>query len=100
MSLHLNMQMLFVGSANCSVFHDTLICCCVQVSVHYIGKLQKNGKIFDSNIRKAPFKFRLGTPSLKKICYLYNILIFTFSILSMFIMVQVLAKLLRDGMLV
>ncbi|XP_010536525.1 PREDICTED: peptidyl-prolyl cis-trans isomerase FKBP53-like [Tarenaya hassleriana] len=31
-----------------------------QVSVRYIGKLQKNGKIFDSNVRKAPFKFRLG----------------------------------------
>ncbi|CAA7060236.1 unnamed protein product [Microthlaspi erraticum] len=30
------------------------------VSVRYIGKLQKNGKIFDSNIGKAPFKFRLG----------------------------------------
>lgn len=32
-----------------------------QVSVHYIGKLKKNGKIFDSNIGRAPFKFRLGT---------------------------------------
>lgn len=32
----------------------------MQVSVRYIGKLQKNGKIFDSNIGKAPFKFRLG----------------------------------------
>lgn len=31
-----------------------------QVSVRYIGKLQKNGKIFDSNIGKAPFKFKLG----------------------------------------
>ncbi|CAN8273944.1 unnamed protein product [Cochlearia groenlandica] len=31
-----------------------------QVSVRYIGKLQKNGKIFDSNINRAPFKFRLG----------------------------------------
>ncbi|KHG01405.1 Peptidyl-prolyl cis-trans isomerase FKBP15-3 -like protein [Gossypium arboreum] len=31
-----------------------------QVSVHYIGKLQKNGKIFDSNVGRAPFKFRLG----------------------------------------
>ncbi|KAI4340201.1 hypothetical protein MLD38_025063 [Melastoma candidum] len=31
-----------------------------QVSVRYIGKLQKNGKIFDSNIGQAPFKFRLG----------------------------------------
>ncbi|KAJ6889314.1 hypothetical protein NC652_030178 [Populus alba x Populus x berolinensis] len=30
-----------------------------QVSVHYIGKL-KNGKIFDSNVGRAPFKFRLG----------------------------------------
>ncbi|PPD68857.1 hypothetical protein GOBAR_DD34262 [Gossypium barbadense] len=30
------------------------------VSVHYIGKLQKNGKIFDSNVGRAPFKFRLG----------------------------------------
>lgn len=29
------------------------------VSVHYIGKL-KNGKIFDSNVGRAPFKFRLG----------------------------------------
>lgn len=32
----------------------------VQVTVHYIGKLKKNGKIFDSSIGKAPFKFRLG----------------------------------------
>ncbi|CAH2077990.1 unnamed protein product [Thlaspi arvense] len=31
-----------------------------QVSVRYIGKLQKNGKIFDSNIGKKPFTFRLG----------------------------------------
>ncbi|KAF8038396.1 hypothetical protein BT93_B1052 [Corymbia citriodora subsp. variegata] len=31
-----------------------------QVSVHYIGKLKKNGKIFDSNAGRAPFKFRLG----------------------------------------
>ncbi|KAJ0620339.1 putative peptidylprolyl isomerase [Helianthus annuus] len=28
--------------------------------MRYIGKLKKNGKIFDSNIAKAPFKFRLG----------------------------------------
>lgn len=31
-----------------------------KVSVRYIGKLQKNGKQFDSNIGRAPFKFRLG----------------------------------------
>ncbi|CAI0547204.1 unnamed protein product [Linum tenue] len=31
-----------------------------QVSVCYTGKLQKNGKIFDSNVGRAPFKFRLG----------------------------------------
>ncbi|KAJ7970067.1 Peptidylprolyl isomerase [Quillaja saponaria] len=31
-----------------------------QVSVHYTGKLKKDGKIFDSNVGKAPFKFRLG----------------------------------------
>ncbi|KAF5732303.1 peptidyl-prolyl cis-trans isomerase FKBP53-like [Tripterygium wilfordii] len=31
-----------------------------QVGVHYIGKLKKNGKIFDSNVGRAPFKFRLG----------------------------------------
>ncbi|KAI3705932.1 hypothetical protein L1987_76181 [Smallanthus sonchifolius] len=31
-----------------------------KVSMRYIGKLKKNGKIFDSNIGKAPFKFRLG----------------------------------------
>ncbi|EOA16577.1 hypothetical protein CARUB_v10004742mg [Capsella rubella] len=30
------------------------------VTVRYIGKLLKNAKIFDSNIGKAPFKFRLG----------------------------------------
>ncbi|KAJ4757199.1 Peptidylprolyl isomerase [Rhynchospora pubera] len=30
-----------------------------KVSVNYIGKLQ-NGKIFDSNIGRRPFKFRLG----------------------------------------
>ncbi|KAK9293158.1 hypothetical protein L1049_021145 [Liquidambar formosana] len=31
-----------------------------KVSVHYIGKLKKNGEIFDSNVGRAPFKFRLG----------------------------------------
>ncbi|XP_052187830.1 peptidyl-prolyl cis-trans isomerase FKBP53-like [Diospyros lotus] len=31
-----------------------------KVGVHYIGKLKKSGKIFDSNIGRAPFKFRLG----------------------------------------
>lgn len=31
-----------------------------KVSVKYIGKLKKDGKIFDSCIGKAPFKFRLG----------------------------------------
>lgn len=31
-----------------------------RVSVYYIGKLKKNGEIFDSNIGKRPFKFRLG----------------------------------------
>ncbi|XP_057450123.1 peptidyl-prolyl cis-trans isomerase FKBP53 isoform X2 [Lotus japonicus] len=31
-----------------------------KVSVKYIGKLKKNDKIFDSNVGKAPFKFRLG----------------------------------------
>ncbi|PON59959.1 Peptidyl-prolyl cis-trans isomerase, FKBP-type [Trema orientale] len=31
-----------------------------QVSVRYIGKLKKNGKIFDSNVGRHPFKFRLG----------------------------------------
>ncbi|KAF8380429.1 hypothetical protein HHK36_027915 [Tetracentron sinense] len=31
-----------------------------KVSVHYIGKLKKNGQIFDSNIGRTPFKFRLG----------------------------------------
>ncbi|XP_065870940.1 peptidyl-prolyl cis-trans isomerase FKBP53-like [Euphorbia lathyris] len=31
-----------------------------QVSVRYIGKLKKNGNIFDSNVGRAPFKFRLG----------------------------------------
>ncbi|KAK7406020.1 hypothetical protein VNO78_07634 [Psophocarpus tetragonolobus] len=31
-----------------------------KVSVQYIGKLQKDGKIFDSNVGRAPFKFRLG----------------------------------------
>ncbi|KAJ8552765.1 hypothetical protein K7X08_020158 [Anisodus acutangulus] len=31
-----------------------------KVGVRYIGKLKKNGKIFDSNIGKRPFEFRLG----------------------------------------
>ncbi|KAG5061611.1 hypothetical protein JHK87_002640 [Glycine soja] len=31
-----------------------------KVSVKYIGKMQKDGKIFDSNVGRAPFKFRLG----------------------------------------
>lgn len=37
-----------------------------KVSVRYIGKLQKNGKIFDSNIGKAPLKFRLGVAQVIK----------------------------------
>jgi FKBP-type peptidyl-prolyl cis-trans isomerase len=31
----------------------------VQVSVHYTGKLQGNGKIFDSTVGKSRYKFRL-----------------------------------------
>lgn len=31
-----------------------------KVSMYYIGKLKKNGKIFDSNIGCKPFQFRLG----------------------------------------
>lgn len=31
-----------------------------KISMRYIGKLKKNGKIFDSNIGQPPFKFRLG----------------------------------------
>ncbi|KAL9669864.1 hypothetical protein QQ045_007414 [Rhodiola kirilowii] len=31
-----------------------------RVSVNYIGKLKKNGSIFDSNVGRAPIKFRLG----------------------------------------
>ncbi|CAM6030181.1 unnamed protein product [Sphagnum balticum] len=31
-----------------------------RVSMHYIGKLKSNGKIFDSNVGKKPFDFRLG----------------------------------------
>ncbi|KAK3013352.1 hypothetical protein RJ639_008345 [Escallonia herrerae] len=38
-----------------------------QVSVHYIGKLKKNGKIFDSNIGRAPFEVRLGIRKVIKV---------------------------------
>ncbi|CAI9092087.1 OLC1v1027237C3 [Oldenlandia corymbosa var. corymbosa] len=31
-----------------------------KIEVYYIGKLKKSGKVFDSNIGRAPFKFRLG----------------------------------------
>ncbi|XP_059624334.1 peptidyl-prolyl cis-trans isomerase FKBP43-like isoform X2 [Cornus florida] len=31
-----------------------------KVKVHYLGKLRENGKVIDSNIGKAPYKFRLG----------------------------------------
>ncbi|OVA07684.1 Peptidyl-prolyl cis-trans isomerase [Macleaya cordata] len=31
-----------------------------KVSVNYIGKLKINGRIFDSNVGEAPYKFRLG----------------------------------------
>lgn len=31
-----------------------------QVRVKYIGKLKKDGKIFDSTVGRAPFQFRLG----------------------------------------
>lgn len=32
----------------------------IQVKVFYTAKLKSNGHVFDSNIDKAPFKFRLG----------------------------------------
>lgn len=50
-----------------------------QVSVHYIGKLKSNGKIFDSNVGRAPFKFRLGNALLHitndryPICYVLKL---------------------------
>ncbi|KAM7512074.1 hypothetical protein LguiB_010949 [Lonicera macranthoides] len=31
-----------------------------KVKVHYIGKLKENGQVIDTNIGKAPFRFRLG----------------------------------------
>uniref|UniRef100_A0A5B6YVD3 peptidylprolyl isomerase n=1 Tax=Davidia involucrata TaxID=16924 RepID=A0A5B6YVD3_DAVIN len=31
-----------------------------KLKVNYIGKLRENGQIFDSNIGKAPYRFRLG----------------------------------------
>ncbi|CAK9154516.1 unnamed protein product [Ilex paraguariensis] len=31
-----------------------------KVKVYYTGKLKENGQIFDSNIDKSPYKFRLG----------------------------------------
>ncbi|KAK4754469.1 hypothetical protein SAY87_002573 [Trapa incisa] len=31
-----------------------------KISVHFVGKIKENGQIFDSNIGKEPFKFRLG----------------------------------------
>ena len=31
-----------------------------QVTVHYTGKLQKNGKQFDSSVGRAPFRFGHG----------------------------------------
>ncbi|KAL9255154.1 Peptidyl-prolyl cis-trans isomerase FKBP53-like protein [Drosera capensis] len=37
-----------------------------KLKVKYIGKLQKNGQIFDSNINKAPFPFRLGVGAVIK----------------------------------
>lgn len=37
-----------------------------KLKVKYIGKLQKNGQIFDSNINKAPFTFRLGVGAVIK----------------------------------
>ena len=32
----------------------------VQVAMQYTGKLQSNGKIFDSTVGKKAFEFRLG----------------------------------------
>ncbi|GAB2294085.1 hypothetical protein Dimus_028302 [Dionaea muscipula] len=37
-----------------------------KVKVHYIGKLKKNDQIFDSNIDRAPFQFRLGVGAVIK----------------------------------
>lgn len=31
-----------------------------KISVHYIGKLKENGRVIDSTVGNAPFKFRLG----------------------------------------
>ncbi|TKY71070.1 Peptidyl-prolyl cis-trans isomerase FKBP53 [Spatholobus suberectus] len=54
-----------------------------KVSVKYIGKLQKDGKIFDSNVGRAPFKFRLGmccvdVLNLLEISFLYMVHLFHF----------------------
>nr|GME17769.1 peptidyl-prolyl cis-trans isomerase FKBP43 [Ipomoea batatas] len=31
-----------------------------KVKVHYTGMLRENGQVFDSNIGKTPYRFRLG----------------------------------------
>lgn len=59
-------------SVSGSLFHIFNSVISSQVAVHYIGKLVRTGKIFDSNIGKAPFKFRLGTW-----IYSYGILYFS-----------------------
>lgn len=38
-----------------------------QISVLYTGKLKDNDEVFESNVGDAPFKFRLGTASLRSI---------------------------------
>lgn len=38
-----------------------VLCTMIQVKVFYTAKLKSSGHVFDSNIDKAPYKFRLGT---------------------------------------
>ncbi|KAA8520516.1 hypothetical protein F0562_014772 [Nyssa sinensis] len=70
-----------------------------KVKVSYIAKLRENGQVFDSNIGKVPFRFRLGTimTRKKKIenIFFHNIIYLSF--FPIYCLIQVLKKLSRDG---
>ena len=33
---------------------------CLQLTIHYTGRIASSGKLFESNVGAKPFKFRIG----------------------------------------
>lgn len=41
-------------------YHTSSNVSCLQVQVHYLGKLRDGNKVFDKQLKGEPFKFKLG----------------------------------------